>query len=73
MISRDELMHHRLQAWLRENESDNLEYLGKKPDVCGVMHWYRVGQHSVTVDCIEGIDFADAESDTIRPTKHIFL
>ena len=66
MISRDELMHHRLQAWLRENESDNLEYLGKKPDICGVMHhWYRVGQHSVTVDCIEEIDFADAESDTI--------
>ncbi len=66
MISRDELMHHRLQAWLRENKSDDLEYLGEKPDICGVNHhWYRVGQHSVTVDCIEGIDLADAESDTI--------
>jgi hypothetical protein len=32
MISRDELMHHRLQAWLRENKCDDLEYLGFYPD-----------------------------------------
>ena len=66
MISRDELMHHRLQAWLRENESDDLEYLGEKPDICGVMHpWYRVGEHKVTVDCIDGIELANAESDSL--------
>ena len=25
MISRNELMHHRLQAWMRENKCDDLE------------------------------------------------
>ena len=40
MISRDDLMHHRLQAWLRENKSDELEYLGFYPDTLGEdKHW----------------------------------
>ena len=43
MISRDELMHHRLQAWLRENKSEDLEYLGYYEDTLGVKrHWYRI-------------------------------
>jgi hypothetical protein len=69
MISRDDLMHHRLQAWLRENKCDDLEYLGFYPDTLGVdKHWYRVAEHEVTVDCIEDIEFAgfvDAESDSL--------
>ena len=66
MISRDELMHHRLQAWLRENKSDDLEYLGERPDICGIIHhWYRVGEHEVTVDCIDSIELVNAESDSI--------
>ncbi len=64
MISKDELMHHRLQAWLREHKSDDLEFLGDRPDICGVVqHWYRVGEHTVTVDCIEDINLAD-QNDT---------
>lgn len=66
MISRDELMHHRLQAWLRENRSNDLEYLGFYEDVYGInRHWYRIAEHEVTVDCIEGIDLVDAESDSV--------
>jgi len=67
MISRDELMHHRLQAWMRENKCKDLEYLGERPDICGeIKHWYRIaGEHEVSVDCIEGIDLVDAESDTV--------
>ena len=66
MISRDELMHHRLQAWLRENKSEDLEYLGYYEDTLGVKrHWYRIDTNHVSVDCIEGIDLVDAESDTL--------
>ena len=28
MISRDELMHHRLQSWLRENQSEGKTEVG---------------------------------------------
>ena len=50
-------MHHRLQAWLRENNCNELEYLGVRPDVTGEdNHWYRIGPHEVTVDCIEDIE-----------------
>ena len=67
MISRDDLMHHRLQAWMRENKCDDLEYLGSYPDASGLdRHWYLIaGEHEVSVDCIEGLDLVDAESDTI--------
>lgn len=57
-MNRDELMHHRLQAWMRENNCDDLEYLGFKPDTWGVeKHWYRIGEYETTVDCIEDIEF----------------
>ena len=64
MISRADLMHHRLQAWLRENNCDELEYLGVRPDVTGEdNHWYRIGPHEVTVDCIEDIELVGEESE----------
>lgn len=53
MISRNELMHHRLQAWLRENSCDEFEYLGQKEG----KHWYRIGPHEVTADQVEDIEF----------------
>lgn len=60
MISKHELMHHRLQAWLRENSSDDLEYLGFYPDTLGVdKHWYRIAEHKVTVDCIEDLELVN--------------
>jgi len=45
-------MHHRLQAWLRENICDDLEYLGDWDD----KHWYRVGPHEVSADQIEDLE-----------------
>ena len=69
MITQKELKHHRLQAWMRENKCDDIEYLGFYSDTFGVnKHWYRISDHEVTVDCIEDIEFAgfvDAESDTL--------
>ena len=56
MISKSELMHHRLQAWLRENRSDDVEYLGEHQGE----HWYRFGEHEVTVDCVEGIELVES-------------
>ncbi len=59
-IDRDALMHHRLQAWLRENKCDDIEYLGFIPDSIGInRHFYRIGKHNVSVDCIEGLELVD--------------
>ncbi len=66
MISRDELMHHRLQAWIRENNCNDLEYLGFIPDSIGVnRHFYRIGDHRVPVDCIEELELVEDQGDTI--------
>lgn len=63
MISRDELMHHRLQSWLRENQSEDLAYLGYYEDTLGVnKHWYRIADHEVTVDCIEDLELLEEKT-----------
>lgn len=54
-VSKSDLMHHRLQAWLRENRCEDLEYLGLQNGE----HYYRIGVHRVPVSNIEGIDLAD--------------
>lgn len=51
MISRSELMHHRLQAWMRENKCSDLEYIGIRNNE----HYYRIDSHEVAVSSI--IDF----------------
>ena len=63
MITRDELMHHRLQSWLRENDCDDINYEGYYQDLCGISrHWYNIKGHIVSVDCIEGIEKASNET-----------
>ena len=43
MPTRAELMHYRLQAWLRENKCEEFEYLGERPDILGItQHWYSI-------------------------------
>lgn len=57
-ISEKDLLHHKLQAILRENEmpSDQLMYLGFRDDD----HWYLIaGKHEVPVQDIEGIEPTD--------------
>ena len=68
MPTQNELMHHRLQAMLREHTFKDLEYLGVRPDSIGVeQHWYRIGEVEIPVDAIEELESeeTDDESDTI--------
>ena len=61
------MIHHRLQAMLREHSFSDLEYLGERKDKSGeLQHFYRIGDHEVPVDAIEDLESEDTdESDTI--------
>lgn len=52
MISQKELKHLRLQAWMRENKCQDIEYLGEKNG----NYWYRIGTHKITSDQFEDIE-----------------
>ena len=67
MPTRAELMHYRLQAWLRENKCEEIEYLGERPDALGItQHWYSIAGTEVTADQIEELDLMeDAESEPL--------
>ncbi len=42
-VSKSELIHHRLQAMLREHSFSDLKYIGVKPDSVGIdQHWYMI-------------------------------
>ncbi len=45
-------MHLQLQAFIRENNCSDLEYLGIKNGE----HVYRISDHEVPVSMIEGLD-----------------
>jgi hypothetical protein len=47
-----ELMHLRLQAWLREYKCDDIEYLGVREGE----HYYRIAEHEVPVSSIEDLE-----------------
>lgn len=47
-----ELMHLRLQAWLREYKCDDIEYLGIREGE----HYYRIAEHEVPVSSIEDLE-----------------
>ena len=67
-VSKSELIHHRLQAMLREHSFSDLKYLGVRPDSIGIdQHWYRIGEAEVPVDAITELESeeTDDESDTI--------
>ena len=56
-VSQSELIHHRLQAMLREHSFSDLKYLGIRPDSIGMdQHWYRIGEAEVPVDAITELD-----------------
>ena len=67
MCIRDRLIHHRLQAMLREHSFSDLEYLGERESYKSgeLQHWYRIGDNEVPVDAIEQLDSVDDESDTL--------
>ena len=66
-ISQTDLIHHRLQAMLREHSFSDLKYLGVRPDSIGVdQHWYMIGDNEVPVDAIQELESEDDdESDTL--------
>ena len=58
-VSRQELIHCRLQAMLREHtfNGDTLKYLGVRKDSIGIpQHWYSIGGNEVPVDSIEELE-----------------
>jgi hypothetical protein len=67
MPTKTELIHHRLQAMLREHTFSDLEYLGERESYKSgeFQHWYRIGDNEVPVDAIEQLDSVDDESDTL--------
>ena len=67
-VSKSDLIHHRLQAMLREHSFSDLKYLGVRPDSIGMdQHWYMIGDNEVPVDAITELESeeTDDESDTI--------
>ncbi len=65
-IGKADLMHHRLQAWLRENRCDDIEYLGEGEDKDGEMkHLYRIGEHEVFHDQVHELEMEEVEGDEI--------
>ena len=62
MPSTSELMHHRLQAMLREHNWSDLEYLGVRPDSIGMdQHWYSIDGNEVPVDAIQEVESVEEE------------
>jgi hypothetical protein len=47
-----ELMHMRLQAWMREYKCEDIEYLGVREGE----HYYRIAEHEVPVSSIEDLE-----------------
>ena len=64
-ISSADLMHHRLQAWLRENKCKDIEYLGERESYKSgkKQHFYRIGEHEVPVDAIEEPEMVEVEDE----------
>ena len=64
-ISSADLMHHRLQAWLRENKCKDIEYLGERESYKSgkKQHFYRIGEHEVPVDAIEELEMLEVEDE----------
>ena len=53
-ISEIDLLHHRLQAILREYNMPDLEYIGERKSykTGDMVHWYRIGKDVVPIDAI---------------------
>tara|TARA_Y200000002_G_scaffold219501_1_gene181132 strand:+ start:27 stop:230 length:204 start_codon:yes stop_codon:yes gene_type:complete len=64
MPTREDLLHYRLQAVLRENNFPDLEYIGERPSykTGDMVHWYRIGKAEVPVDAITEFE-TEAEED----------
>ena len=68
-ISELDLLHHRLQAILRDYNMPDLEYIGERKSykTGDMVHWYRIGSEEVPIDAITEFEAEEdeSESDTI--------
>ena len=66
MPTREELLHYRLQAVLREHSFPDLEYIGERPSykTGNMVHWYRIGRAEVPVDAITEFDTEEEDDAT---------
>ena len=58
MPTKQELLHYRLQAVLREHSFPDFEYIGERKSWKSgkLEHWYRIGEAEVPVDAITEFD-----------------
>ena len=64
-ISELDLLHHRLQAILRDYNMPDLEYLGERPSykTGEDVHWYRIGNAEVPIDAITEFEAEETNED----------
>ena len=70
MPTREELLHYRLQAVMREHSFPDLEYIGERPSykTGDMVHWYRIGKAEVPVDAITELE-SEEEEDGSEDTE----
>ena len=53
-----DLLHHRLQAILRDYSMPDLEYIGERKSWKSgeIVHWYRIGKAEVPIDAITELE-----------------
>ena len=64
-ISELDLLHHRLQAILRDYNMPDLEYVGERKSWKSgkIVHWYRIGEAEVPIDAITEFDTEENVDD----------
>ena len=67
-ISELDLLHHRLQAILRDYKMPDLEYLGERKSWKSgeMVHWYWVGDAEVPIDAITEFETEENEDEEIN-------
>ncbi len=67
MPTRQELLHYRLQAVLREHSFPDLEYIGERKSWKSgkLEHWYRIGEAEVPVDAITEFETEEDDCDSV--------
>lgn len=64
-ISELDLLHHRLQAILRDYNMPDLEYIGERKSwkTDEMVHWYRIGNAEVPIDAITEFEAEETNED----------
>ena len=65
-MRKSELIHHRLQAMLREHNFTDLEYLGERKSYKSgeLEHWYNIGGNEVPVDAIMELESHEPDEES---------